>query len=92
MTQDIFIPGAILHDAVMGAFKARGASFEVWCSERGIYSTAARSATYGQSRGPKGSELLREIIDAAGRDVVRTAYVARVVAHAGDLSNLGANQ
>lgn len=29
MAQDFhFLPGAILHDAVMGAFKARGASFE----------------------------------------------------------------
>lgn len=41
MAQDFhFLPGAILHDAVMGAFKARGASFEVWCAENGVHSSA----------------------------------------------------
>lgn len=91
MAQDFhFLPGAILHDAVMGAFKARGASFEVWCAENGVHSSAARNATYGQSKGPRGKELLNQIIEAAGVDVVRSAYLARLKAHAAEAVTKGA--
>lgn len=76
-----FQPGSMLHDAVVGAFRAGGRSFELWCSENGVHSGVARNATFGQSRGPTGRALLERIIEAAGRDVVRAAYVARMERH-----------
>ena len=84
MTQNDFElqPGAILQDAIVGTFKAHGRSFEKWCHENGITPSNARSATFGQSRGPKGRELLERLIDAAGRDFVMKAYAARIGAYA----------
>lgn len=78
-------PGAILHDAVVGSFKARGASFESWCAENGVAPSAARNATYGQSKGPKGRALLARMIQAAGPEVVEAAYLARLKSHVSDL-------
>ncbi len=78
-------PGAILHDAVVGAFKARGGSFESWCADNGIAPSVARNATYGQSKGPKGRALLARLIEAAGREVVETAYLTRLKSHVVDL-------
>ncbi|HRK67715.1 MAG TPA: hypothetical protein PKY73_09190 [Hyphomonas sp.] len=80
-------PGAILHDAVVGAFKARGLSFEAWCAENGVVPSAARNATYGQSKGPKGKALLARMIDAAGPEVVQAAYLARLKSHVSDLKS-----
>lgn len=77
----LYQPGAMLHEAIVGSFRARGASFEVWIAEQGITPAAARAATFGQSRGPQGRALLDRLIEAAGRDVVRTAYVARLRDH-----------
>jgi len=37
-----FQPGAILHDAIVGTFKANGGSFELWCRENGISPSLAR--------------------------------------------------
>lgn len=84
-----FQPGAILHDAIMGAFKARGGSFEAWLSENGINPATARGATFGQSKGPKGRALLERIIAAAGPEVVRAAYVARITAHLDEIEARG---
>ena len=53
-----FQPGAILHDAIMGAFRARGWSFEGWLIENGIKPASARGCTFGQSKGPKGKAML----------------------------------
>lgn len=78
-------PGAILHAAVVGAFKTRGLSFEAWCADQGVPPSAARNATYGQSKGPKGRALLARMIEAAGADVVQTAYLARLKSHVTDL-------
>ena len=39
-----FQPGAILHDAIVGTFKANGGSFELWCRENGISPSLARVA------------------------------------------------
>ena len=30
-----FQPGAILHDAIVGAFRSRGLGFEAWCASNG---------------------------------------------------------
>ena len=78
LTNDMFKPGMILHEVLIGAFKSKGTTMHHWCIENGIKPTAARCATYGQSGGKKGSALLERLIDAAGRDVVSTAYRDRI--------------
>ena len=41
--QDLpYQPGAILHAAIVGAFKTRGLSFEAWCAEHDIELTESR--------------------------------------------------
>lgn len=88
MAQDLpYQPGAILHAAVVGAFKTSGTSFEAWCADNGVVPSAARNATYGQSKGPKGRALLSRMIKAAGADVVRAAYLSRLRSHADDLKS-----
>ena len=76
-----FQPGAILHDVIVGAFRARGMTFEVWCNENGVTPSNGRQATFGQSRGPNGRQLLIRMIDAAGEEFVRDAYRRRVAEH-----------
>ena len=76
-----FQPGVFLHDAIVGAFRASGASFEQWCSEQGITPTVVRSATYGMSKGPRGRQILNDLIAAAGHEVVKAGYLARVESH-----------
>ncbi len=73
-----FQPGAILHDAIAGAFKARGSGFEIWCRENNITPSLARQATFGQSRGPKGKAMLARLIEAAGPDFVKLVYSQRI--------------
>lgn len=77
-----FQPGAILHDAIVGTFRAHGGSFSRWCKENGVDLGAARNATFGQSRGPRGQELLNRIIEAAGPEFLRMAYVKRISEYA----------
>lgn len=73
-----FQPGSVLHDAIVGTFRAHGRSFEKWCKENGINPGVARNATFGQSRGPSGQALLARLIDAAGSEFVAKAYEARL--------------
>jgi hypothetical protein len=80
-----FQPGAMLHDAIIGAFRAHGGSFDVWLAENGIPPTSARSVTFGMSKGPKGVALLNRLIDAAGRDVVKAGYMARLNGHVAEV-------
>jgi hypothetical protein len=76
-----FQPGAILHEVVVGAFRARGSTFEGWCKENGLTPTNGRNATFGQSRGEIGRANLDRIIEAAGRDFIRDAYYRRLSEH-----------
>ena len=76
-----FQPGAILHEVIVGAFRARGLNFEVWCRENGISPTNGRQATFGQSRGSNGRRMLARLIEAAGEEFVRDAYLRRVAEH-----------
>ena len=86
--QDLpYQPGAILHAAIVGAFKTRGASFESWCAENEVAPNSARSATYGQSKGPIGRAILARLIEAAGPEVVQAAYLARLKSHVSDLKS-----
>lgn len=76
-----FQPGAILHEVIVGAFRARGMTFEGWLAENGLTGANGRNATFGQSRGEVGRRNLERIIDAAGRDFVRDAYLRRLAEH-----------
>lgn len=76
-----FQPGAILHEVIVGAFRARGLTFEGWCKENGLSPMNGRNATFGQSRGEIGRRNLEQIIEAAGRDFVRAAYERRLSDH-----------
>lgn len=80
-----FQPGVMLHDAIVGAFKASGGSFERWCVEQGIYPTNARNATYGIMKGPRGKAMLAQMIEAAGPSIVEAGYRARFERHAAEL-------
>jgi hypothetical protein len=81
-----FQPGAILHDAIVAAFRANNGSFESWLAERGVPSATARGATYGQSRGPRGTALLKALIEAAGPEMVWGIYVNRLRRHVADVN------
>ena len=76
-----FQPGAMLHEVIVGAFRARGLTLEGWCKENGLTPMNARNATFGQSRGEIGRRNLDLIIEAAGRDFVRDAYQRRLADH-----------
>lgn len=79
--QPEFQPGAILHEVIVGAFRARGLTFEGWCKDNGLTPMNGRNATFGQSRGDVGRRNLEKIIDAAGRDFIRDAYRRRLEEH-----------
>lgn len=76
-----FQPGVMLHGAIVGTFRASGGSFEVWCVENGVTPSNARNATYGIMKGPKGRDILARLIEAAGPDVVKAGYMARLKKH-----------
>lgn len=85
MKNKMIQPGAILHDVIVGAFKANGYSFEHWCRDRQLSRALARQYTHGQCRGVRGQMMLDEMIDAAGREVVETCYRIRIQQQASDL-------
>lgn len=70
-----------MHEVVVGAFRARGMTFEGWCHENGLTPTNARNATFGQSRGEAGQRIMRQIIEAVGIEFMRDAYRRRVAEH-----------
>lgn len=76
-----FQPGLILLDVLVGAFRARGTSFEAWCKSKGISSMNLRNAALGGSRTPAGLRMLDDAINAAGRDFVLQVYRDRVGEH-----------
>lgn len=80
--QQEFQPGALLHEVIVGVFRARGLTFAGWCKENGLAPMNARNATFGQARGELGSANLEKIIDGAGREYVRDAYARRLAEHA----------
>lgn len=80
-----FQPGVILHDAIIGAFRSSGTTFDQWCKDNGIKPATARTATYGQSGGERGQSLLARIINDAGRELVSMAYAKRMIAEAARL-------
>lgn len=81
-----FQPGAILHETLVGAFRANGDNFNAWCRREGLKPEVVRNATFGQSRGPVGQAMLARMIDAAGRDFVERAYARRLAEHAAEFA------
>lgn len=81
-----FQPGAILHDVLIGAFRAQGSTFDGWCKENGLSPMNVRNATFGQSRGELARAYLERCFDAAGREFVRDAYARRLAEHAKQFS------
>lgn len=75
-----FQPGKILHDSIVGAFRSQGRTMQRWCAENGVNVQIARQSTHGQSQGPKGTELLSRMIEAAGVDLVGASYRYRMLA------------
>ena len=82
----MFQCGTILHDSISGALRASGRSFGGWCNENGICQTLARSATFGQHSGPKGTALLHRLIAAAGVETVTVSYRYRMQAETAKLA------
>jgi hypothetical protein len=80
-----FQPGAVLHEAIIGAFRASGTSLHQWCEANGVLHSVVRQSTFGQSQSEAGRALLERIIEAAGEDFVRLAYEQRMLDHAGEL-------
>lgn len=85
---NLFQPGAILHEVIAGAFRSKGSTFQDWCKTNNLSTTAARNVTFGQSAGPRSREMLERMIDAAGRDVVIVAYRARMETEAQKLARV----
>jgi len=85
-------PGAMLHRAIVGAFRARGGGFEKWCKDNGITSSNARNVTCGMSKGPRSKALLNRLIEAAGSDIVEAAYLASFERHMQDIKNQGSSK
>ena len=74
-------PGAILHDAVMGAFRASGTTLKTWAEASDLHLTSCRMATHGLMRGPRGQALMEKLIAAAGPEIVEAGYEARLRQH-----------
>lgn len=70
---NVFQPGKILNEVIVGCFRAAGTTMEQWCNAQGVNRASAMSATYGRSGGPRGQELLDQMIEAAGRAAVAEA-------------------
>jgi hypothetical protein len=76
---NLFQPGKILNEVIVGCLRARGTNLEDWCRVRGVNRASAMSATFGRSGGPRGQELLAAMIEAAGKDAVAQAYRTRML-------------
>ncbi len=46
---NLFQPGTVLHEVIVGAFRSAGSSVEFWCETNQVHTGTARTATYGQS-------------------------------------------
>lgn len=84
-TKARLLPGSILHEAIVGALRANGDSFNAWCIRNGITPSVARNATFGQSRGPAGIALLARLIASADAEFVERVYRKRMAEHIAEL-------
>ncbi len=77
-----FQPSLILLDVLIGAFRARGTTFEAWCKENNVTTMNVRNAALGGSQSPMAVKVLEKTIDAAGREFVLKMYRDRMLEHA----------
>lgn len=75
---NMFQPGLILYEVVLGAFKASGIAFQVWCQDNNVNATVARNALKGVNTGTAGQAVRAKLIEAAGPEVVEIAYRTRM--------------
>ena len=81
-------PGRILHEAIIGSFRANGDNLNAWCVRNGVNKAVARNVTHGQTGGTKSKVLLERIIEAAGVETVSHLYEQRMAAHMADLNRV----
>lgn len=86
----MFQPGRILHEVIVGAFRAQGTSFAEWCRNEGVNVNTASLATYGQSGGARGQDLLNRMIADANPAIVEAAYTKRMLMEAAKLKGAAA--
>lgn len=90
VSKTMFQPGTILHEVIVGAFRAKGTSFRAWCDENKVNYSTARLATFGQSGGDRGKEMLQSMINDSGPSVVEAAYRERMKVEAAKLEGTAA--
>ncbi|MDO5631105.1 MAG: hypothetical protein Q4G22_04635 [Paracoccus sp. (in: a-proteobacteria)] len=78
----------MLHEAIVGAFRASGSSFEAWCKEQNRRPQSVRNASFGVIRGQIGTALLTQLIEDAGPDVVKAGYLARLKSHVAEMKGV----
>ncbi|SIQ22248.1 hypothetical protein SAMN05421641_1057 [Paracoccus thiocyanatus] len=83
---NVFQPGAILHEVIAGAMRSRGTTLHEWCKDKGVAWSTVRQVTFGMSAGPRSQGLLDHLIEDAGREVVTAAYRVRMDAEAQKLA------
>ncbi len=83
---NMFQPGAILHEVIAGTLRSRGTTLNEWCKNNAVSWSAARQITFGMSAGPRSQALLDRMINDAGREVVTAAYRMRMDAEAHKLA------
>lgn len=79
-------PGLILHESIIGSFRANGDNLHAWCERNGVNKSVVRNVTFGQTGGAKSKVLLAQIIEAAGAETVSHIYECRMAQHADDLN------
>ncbi|WP_456391162.1 hypothetical protein [Profundibacter sp.] len=79
-------PGLILHESIIGSFRANSDNLHAWCERNGVNKSVVRNVTFGQTGGPKSKVLLAELIEAAGAETVSHIYERRMAQHAADLN------
>lgn len=85
---NLFQPGKILNEVIVGCFRASGTTLEQWCQAQGVNRASAMSATFGRSGGERGKQLLDQMIADAGRSAVIEAYRRRMLAEAAKLERV----
>ena len=83
---NVFQPGTVLHEVIVGAMRSRGITLKEWCDDNMLSWSSVRQVTFGMSAGPRSKALLDRMIDAAGREVVTAAYRTRMDAEARKLA------
>ena len=90
ISKTMFQAGTILHEVIVGAFRAKGTNFRTWCIENEVGKSAAHQITHGQAKGPQSQKILEKMIADAGYDVVQAAYSRRMQDEAERLKEVAA--